>query len=176
MATGSGKTFTSIRFIYRLIKFGGARRVLFLVGRGNLARQTKKEFDAYASPYNAYKFGEAKTRGKCTELRVPAATNQALAALHVDATGRGYLRHVLELNDEEMRQVASGGVQPNLNLSLVRSVGVLLPRPQSKPESSPKSTATCPSSAKSKPRSRSIPASSAQALWLAALAIAFAVN
>ena len=58
MATGSGKTFTSIGFIYRLIKFGGARRVLFLVGRGNLARQTKKEFDAYASPYNNYKFGE----------------------------------------------------------------------------------------------------------------------
>jgi type I restriction enzyme R subunit len=29
MATGSGKTFTSIGFIYRLIKFGGARRVLF---------------------------------------------------------------------------------------------------------------------------------------------------
>ena len=58
MATGSGKTFTSIGFIYRLIKFGGARRVLFLVYRGNLARQTKKEFDAYASPYNNYKFGE----------------------------------------------------------------------------------------------------------------------
>ena len=58
MATGSGKTFTSIGFIYRLIKFGGARRVLFLVDRGNLARQTKKEFDAYASSYNNYKFGE----------------------------------------------------------------------------------------------------------------------
>ncbi|MGB4927844.1 MAG: type I restriction-modification enzyme R subunit C-terminal domain-containing protein [Giesbergeria sp.] len=58
MATGSGKTFTSIGFIYRLIKFGGARRVLFLVDRGNLARQTKKEFDGYASPYNNYKFGE----------------------------------------------------------------------------------------------------------------------
>ena len=58
MATGSGKTFTSIGFIYRLIKFGGARRVLFLVDRGNLARQTKKEFDAYASPYNNFKFGE----------------------------------------------------------------------------------------------------------------------
>lgn len=47
MATGSGKTFTAISAIYRLIKFGGARRVLFLVDRGNLARQTKKEFDAY---------------------------------------------------------------------------------------------------------------------------------
>jgi type I restriction enzyme R subunit len=58
MATGSGKTFTSISFIYRLIKFAGAKRVLFLVDRGNLGRQTKKEFDQYTSPYNNFKFGE----------------------------------------------------------------------------------------------------------------------
>jgi type I restriction enzyme R subunit len=58
MATGSGKTFTAISFIYRLIKFAGARRVLFLVDRGNLGRQTKKEFDQYGSPYNNFKFGE----------------------------------------------------------------------------------------------------------------------
>ena len=58
MATGSGKTFTAISFIYRLIKFAGARRVLFLVDRGNLGRQAKKEFDQYNSPYNNYKFGE----------------------------------------------------------------------------------------------------------------------
>ena len=50
MATGSGKTFTAISFIYRLIKYAGARRVLFLVDRGNLGRQTKKEFDQYVSP------------------------------------------------------------------------------------------------------------------------------
>ena len=58
MATGSGKTFTAISFIYRLIRFAGVRRVLFLVDRGNLGRQTKKEFDAYVSPYNNFKFGE----------------------------------------------------------------------------------------------------------------------
>jgi type I restriction enzyme R subunit len=58
MATGSGKTFTAISFIYRLIKFADARRVLFLVDRGNLGRQTKKEFDQYVSPVNNYKFGE----------------------------------------------------------------------------------------------------------------------
>jgi type I restriction enzyme R subunit len=36
MATGSGKTFTAVSAIYRLIKFAGARRVLFLVDRKNL--------------------------------------------------------------------------------------------------------------------------------------------
>ncbi len=58
MATGSGKTFTSISFIYRLIKFAGARRILFLVDRGNLADQTLKEFQQYQSPYNNFKFTE----------------------------------------------------------------------------------------------------------------------
>ena len=58
MATGSGKTFTAINFIYRLIKFGGARRVLFLVDRGNLGEQTLKEFQQYVSPYNNFKFTE----------------------------------------------------------------------------------------------------------------------
>ena len=58
MATGSGKTFTAISFIYRLIKFAGAQRVLFLVDRGNLGDQTLKEFQNYTSPYNNYKFTE----------------------------------------------------------------------------------------------------------------------
>jgi type I restriction enzyme, R subunit len=58
MATGSGKTFTAINFIYRLIKFGGAKRVLFLVDRGNLGDQTLKEFQQYVSPYNNFKFSE----------------------------------------------------------------------------------------------------------------------
>jgi len=72
-------------------------------------------------------YGEGKTRGKCTKLRIPASTNQALAALQVDSSIRGYLRHFLELNYEEMRKFASGGVQPNLNLGLVRAVCVPLP-------------------------------------------------
>ncbi|KAB2838232.1 DEAD/DEAH box helicase, partial [bacterium] len=58
MATGSGKTFTAISFLYRLIKFAGARRILFLVDRGNLGRQTYKEFQHYTSPYNNFKFTE----------------------------------------------------------------------------------------------------------------------
>jgi type I restriction enzyme R subunit len=58
MATGSGKTYTAVNFIYRLVKYGGARRVLFLVDRGNLGRQTLKEFQQFVSPVNNYKFTE----------------------------------------------------------------------------------------------------------------------
>jgi type I restriction enzyme R subunit len=42
MATGSGKTFTAVSFAYRLIKHARAERVLFLVDRANLGRQTLK--------------------------------------------------------------------------------------------------------------------------------------
>jgi len=58
MATGSGKTFTAVTFIYRLIKFAKAKRILFLVDRANLGRQTLREFQQYNSPYTPYKFTE----------------------------------------------------------------------------------------------------------------------
>lgn len=56
MATGAGKTFTACTFSYRLIKYGGARRILFLVDRNNLGDQTLKEFQNYQPPGTAYRF------------------------------------------------------------------------------------------------------------------------
>jgi type I restriction enzyme R subunit len=44
MATGSGKTFTAVNVTYRLLKFAHAKRILFLVDRGNLGKQTEDEF------------------------------------------------------------------------------------------------------------------------------------
>jgi type I restriction enzyme S subunit len=72
-------------------------------------------------------YGEGKTRGKCAQLRIAATTNQALAALQADGDVRDYLRLFLDHNYEETRKSASGGVQPNLNLSLVRAIRVPLP-------------------------------------------------
>jgi type I restriction enzyme, R subunit len=43
MATGSGKTFTAANICYRLIKHAGAKRILFLVDRANLGKQTMQE-------------------------------------------------------------------------------------------------------------------------------------
>jgi type I restriction enzyme R subunit len=50
MATGSGKTLLAVTTLYRLIKFGGARRVLFLVDRANLGEQAEKEFQGFRTP------------------------------------------------------------------------------------------------------------------------------
>jgi type I restriction enzyme R subunit len=58
MATGSGKTLLAVTAIYRLVKFGGARRVLFLVDRGNLGDQAEKEFQGYRTPDDNRKFEE----------------------------------------------------------------------------------------------------------------------
>ena len=58
MASGGGKTYTAVSFIYRLIKFAKARRVLFLVDRSHLGRQTRKEFQQYITPDDGRKFTE----------------------------------------------------------------------------------------------------------------------
>jgi type I restriction enzyme, R subunit len=58
MATGSGKTLLAAFVSYRLIRDAGARRVLFLVDRANLGRQTLKEFQAFTVPNVNRKFTE----------------------------------------------------------------------------------------------------------------------
>jgi type I restriction enzyme, R subunit len=47
MATGSGKTFTAANICYRLIRYADAKRILFLVDRSNLGKQTRAEFDKF---------------------------------------------------------------------------------------------------------------------------------
>jgi type I restriction enzyme R subunit len=47
MATGTGKTFTVVNEVYRLMKSGVARRVLFLVDRRALAAQAVRAFGSF---------------------------------------------------------------------------------------------------------------------------------
>lgn len=56
MATGSGKTFTAVNVVYRLLKFAAAKRILFLVDRGNLGKQTDDEFANFEPPDDPRKF------------------------------------------------------------------------------------------------------------------------
>ncbi len=58
MATGAGKTFTAITSVYRLLKFGGAKRILFLVDTRNLGKQAHQELMAYTPPDDGRKFTE----------------------------------------------------------------------------------------------------------------------
>lgn len=56
MATGSGKTYTAVNYVYRMLQFGKVRRVLFLVDRNNLAKQTLAEFQNFNTPDDGRKF------------------------------------------------------------------------------------------------------------------------
>ena len=58
MATGSGKTYTAVSACYRLVKHAKAKRILFLVDRNNLGRQTLNEFQQFRDPSSAYAFAE----------------------------------------------------------------------------------------------------------------------
>jgi type I restriction enzyme, R subunit len=73
MATGTGKTVMTVSEVYRLMKSGVARRILFLVDRRALAAQTVREFasfeaepglkfdkiyEVYSQPFHAEDFGD----------------------------------------------------------------------------------------------------------------------
>jgi type I restriction enzyme R subunit len=58
MATGAGKTYAAVTESHRLLKHGGFHRVLFLVDRNNLGRQTLREFQAYVTPEDGRKLTE----------------------------------------------------------------------------------------------------------------------
>jgi type I restriction enzyme R subunit len=48
----------AVSSVYRLIKFGRAKRVLFLVDRNTLGRQARREFMAYRTPDDRRLFTE----------------------------------------------------------------------------------------------------------------------
>ena len=58
MATGAGKTYTAVTLSYRLLKHGGFNRILFLVDRNNLAKQTMAEYENYQTPDDGRKLTE----------------------------------------------------------------------------------------------------------------------
>jgi len=74
MATGSGKTFMAANLAYRLVQTAGAERVLFLVDRANLGRQTLREFQQFATPGDGRKFTDLYNVQLLTSNRIdPAA-------------------------------------------------------------------------------------------------------
>jgi len=52
MATGTGKTFTTVNLVYRMLASGYVKRVLFLVDRKSLAAQAVTAFASFDTPLN----------------------------------------------------------------------------------------------------------------------------
>jgi type I restriction enzyme S subunit len=75
-------------------------------------------------------YGEGQTRGRVAILGLPAATNQALAAIQIDGAApvvRNFVLWHLRSGYMQLRAQAAGGVQPNLNLGIVKAWRLPLP-------------------------------------------------
>lgn len=75
-------------------------------------------------------YGQGKTRGQISEVITPGATNQAIAAMvffENSKVVKEYLKHFFKKIYHEIRQLAEGGAQPNLNVGKVKNTRVPLP-------------------------------------------------
>jgi len=81
MATGAGKTYTAITEAYRLLKFGGFTRILFLVDRTTLADQTLGEFQNYRSPDDGRRFTELYNVAKLNKAGLLGSTNVVISTI-----------------------------------------------------------------------------------------------
>ena len=81
MATGSGKTYTAVNLAYRLIKFANAKRILFLVDRSNLGRQTLKEFQQYTTLDDGRKFTDLYNVQHLTTNRIDEVSKVCITTI-----------------------------------------------------------------------------------------------
>lgn len=81
MATGAGKTYTAVTEAFRLLKWGGFKRVLFLVDRNNLAEQAIGEFQNYQVPDDGRRFTELYNVAKLGRGGMPESTNVAISTI-----------------------------------------------------------------------------------------------
>jgi type I restriction enzyme R subunit len=81
MATGSGKTFAAANISERLIRHASAKRILFLVDRANLGRQTVKEFQGFEVPASGRKFTELYNVQHLTQNRFDPVASVCVATI-----------------------------------------------------------------------------------------------
>ncbi len=81
MATGSGKTYAAVTQVYRLAKFAKAKRVLFLVDRGNLGTNAKDEFEQFVIPHDGRKFTQHYNVNILGRAGIPDATKVTISTI-----------------------------------------------------------------------------------------------
>lgn len=73
-------------------------------------------------------YGQGKTRGMTGFLGIEACTNQACACLlPTNRINMQYLWHFFILSYDELRGLAQGGNQPNLNAGMIKDFPILVP-------------------------------------------------
>ena len=73
-------------------------------------------------------YGQGKTRGMTGKLGIEATTNQACAAILPNPKeNMDFIWYQLRLSYEDLRDLARGGNQPNLNTNLIKSYELIFP-------------------------------------------------
>ena len=116
MATGSGKTFTAANVAYRLVKHGDARRILFLVDRANLGRQTLREFQGFTTPDDGRKLTELYNVQHLTSNRIDPVARVTISTIQrVYSILRGEPELDPELDEHSAYELASEPVPVEYN-------------------------------------------------------------
>jgi len=75
-------------------------------------------------------YGQGKTRGQVTELKIEAGTNQACAAVELVEKSewhKDFIKLFFQKSYSELRELAAGGAQPNLNVGKIADTVVPIP-------------------------------------------------
>ena len=81
MATGAGKTFTAATFVYRLLKYADAKRILFLVDTKNLGEQAEQEFMTYQPNDDNRKFIELYNVQRLTSSYIASDSQVSISTI-----------------------------------------------------------------------------------------------
>lgn len=109
MATGSGKTFAAANICERLIHHAQAQRILFLVDRANLGRQTLKEFQGFEVPGSGRKFTELYNVQHLAHNRLDPVASVCIGTIQrVYSILRGEPELPEELDEESGYELAPG--------------------------------------------------------------------
>lgn len=75
-------------------------------------------------------YGQGKTRGQVSELKIESTINQACAAICFFEKSKSissYIKIFLKGNYNSIRSISAGGAQPNLNLDKIKRMHIPLP-------------------------------------------------
>ena len=75
-------------------------------------------------------YGQGKTRGQISEIVIPGATNQAIAAMVFYKSSqelKQYIKYYFVKIYDEIRSIAEGAAQPNLNVGKIKDTLIPLP-------------------------------------------------
>jgi len=115
MATGAGKTYTAISIMYRLLKYTGKRRILFLVDTVNLGEQAEQEMLVFHPLDDNRKFTELHSTQLIKSSSIPNGVEvyiTTIQRMYSMLKADGVEAPVDDLSEEEMEEWQSKQKQP----------------------------------------------------------------